>query len=63
MLVYDINWLLQAACPSHLTLCVPPQVSHADLACGGQQFSSGGAIWAVVEAHHLPLAGIVEGLV
>ena len=43
---------------------VPPHmVSHVGLASAGRQLSRGGAIWAVVEAHHLPLAGIVEGLV
>ena len=34
---------------------VPPHmVSHVGLASAGQQLSRGGAIWAAVEAHHLP---------
>ena len=34
---------------------VPPHmVSHVGLASAGQQPSHGGAIWAAVEAHHLP---------
>ena len=40
----------------------PHMVSHVGLASAGQQLSSGGAIWAMVEAHHLPRAAIVEGL-
>ena len=35
-------------------------VSHAGLAGAGQQLSGGGAVWAAVEAHHLPQAAIVE---
>ena len=46
---------LWAVCPSHLTLC-----HHAGLAGGGQQLSSGGATWAMVEAKPLPQAGIVR---
>ena len=37
-------------------------VSHVGLASAGQQLSRGRAIWAAVEAHHLPKAAIVEGL-
>ena len=38
------------------------EVSHAGQAGDGQQLSGGGAVWAVVEAHHLPQAAIVESL-
>ena len=42
---------------------VPPHmVSHVGLASAGQQLSGGGAVWTVVEAHHLPRAAIVKGL-
>ena len=33
---------------------LPHMVSHVGLASAGQQLSRGGAIWATVEAHHLP---------
>ena len=36
--------------------------SHAGLAGDGQYVSGGGAVWATVEAQHLPQASIVEGL-
>ena len=46
-----------------IRLTVPPlEVSHAGLAGGVQQLRDGGAIWAAVEAQHLPQAGIAEGL-
>ena len=35
--------------------------SRASLAGAGQQLSGGGAVWAAVEAHHLPQAAIVKG--
>ena len=52
-----------AGCVPYPPDSVPPHmVSHVGLASAGQQLSSGGAIWAAVEAHHLRQAAIVEGL-
>ena len=55
---------LQAACPSHLTLCrlmwsamLTWLVRASSSAVSGPR-----SVWAAVEAHHLPQAAIVEGL-
>ena len=61
LLDHDIIRL--AGCVPQPPDSVPPHmVSHVGLASAGQQLGSGGAIWAAVEAHHLPKAAIVEGL-
>ena len=53
LLDHDIIRL--AGCVPQPPDSVPPHmVSHVVLASAGQQLSRGGAIWAAVEAHHLP---------
>ena len=53
LLDHDIIRL--AGCVPQPPDSVPPHmVSHVGLASAGQQLSHGGAIWATVEAHHLP---------
>ena len=51
----DDGGLRLAGCVPQPPDSVPPHmVSHVGLASAGQQLSRGGAIWAAVEAHHLP---------
>ena len=59
LLDHDIIRL--AGCVPQPPDSVPPHmVSHVGLASAGQQLSGGGAVWATVEAQHLPQAAIVE---